>query len=154
MALAKDNTPAKESLAPYKSRPFHLVIRDKLLREQVSVVLALLGFEFVTKHPVTGSYMDNVRRIAKLLAMEDGVFLINPPLMIQRQGGKVKIRKEFSDFFSDLSLLLSKGRRNAMKSISKCVPIFPDMQLTQRREQLILSLAEYGGLRCVYSQAS
>ncbi len=144
MALAKDNTPAKESLAPYKSRPFHLVIRDKLLREQVSVVLALLGFEFVTKHPVTGSYMDNVRRIAKLLAMEDGVFLINPPLMIQRQGGKVKIRKEFSDFFSDLSLLLSKGRRNAMKSISKCVPIFPDMQLTQRREQLILSLAEYG----------
>ncbi len=144
MAQATKSNPANETLAKYKKRPFHLVIRDKVLREQIAVVLALLGFEYVKKHPVTGSYMDNVRRIARLLALEDGVFLINPPLIIQRDGGRVKIRKEFSDFFADLSLILSKGRRDAMKSISKCIPVFPDMQLTQRREQIILSLAEYG----------
>lgn len=144
MAEAAQSPSAKEILAQYKSRPFHLVIRDKLLCEQVAVVLALLGFEYVKKHPVTGSYTDNVRRIATLLALEEGVFLVNPPLVIRRKDGQATIRKEFSDFFSDLSLLLSKGRRNSMKNISKCIPLFADMQLTQRREQIILSLAEYG----------
>ncbi len=139
-----DASALEAQLARYSGTRFHLLIRDQGLREQVGVILALLRFEHVTVLPTTGSYLDNVRRLAGALIRDEGIFLVNPPLALFGDDGKVKVRKELKDFFSDLSLVLAKTRRETMRYVSKCVPIFADIQLTQKRERILTSLAHYG----------
>ena len=147
MAASQPNleTPSpsiEEVLAPYHETAFHLLIRDQVLREQLGVILALLGFVRVRVHQTGGGYLEVVRKTAKLLMTEEGVFLVHPPLVIQAESGQV--RKELPQFFSDVALLLGKNRRDVVKYVAKCVPIFPDIQLTHKREMLLTALARFG----------
>lgn len=135
-------------LAPFKTSPIHIFVRNKVLREQLGVILAIIGFENIKIHPTEGGYLDNARRLAALLIQNDGLFIVNPPLVIYGVGGKSKVQKELAEFFADLSLVLRKPKKEAAKIISRCVPIFPDIQLTQKREKIISGLARYGVTGC------
>lgn len=139
---------ADDRLAPFRERAIHLFVRDKVLREQISVILAILGFINLKVHGTEGGYLDNVRRLAALLIQHEGVFLLNPPLVVYGQGGKAKIKKEFTDFFTDLSLVLGRSKKENFRIVSKCVPIFADIQLTQKREKTIAGLARHGVTGC------
>ncbi len=142
------SVPADETLAPFREHALHLFVRDKVLREQLSVILALLGFINLKVHNTEGGYLDNVRRLAALLVQHEGVFLLSPPLVVYGQGGMARVKKEFTDFFDDLSLVLSKSRKESVKNISKCVPVFADIQLTQKREMIIAGMVRYGVTGC------
>ena len=43
-----------------------------------------------------------------------------------------------------MSLILAKARKDEMRTLSKCVPVFADAQYAQKREQTLLSLYKYG----------
>lgn len=132
----------EEALAPYRATTFHLLIRETVLREQLGVILALLGFEKVRVHSLGGGYLDAVRKTAKLAMTEEGVFLVQPPLTVLTESGQQ--RKELPQFFSDLATLCGKDRRDVIKYVAKCVPVFPDINLTQKREMLLTALARRG----------
>lgn len=149
--MLKSQTPPVQQdpvLAPFNGEPIHVFIRDKILREQLGVILAILGFMDVKVHPTEGAYLDNVRRLAALLVQSEGVFLVNPPLTVYGQAGKGKVTKDLGDFFNDLSLVLQRSKRDAAAIIAKCVPVFPDIQLTQKREKTITALARFGITGC------
>jgi tetratricopeptide (TPR) repeat protein len=134
----------EEALAPYRSTPFHLLIRDGVLREQLGVILALLGFASVKTHPLSPGYLEAVRRTAKIAMTEEGVLLIQPPLLVVTDGGQQ--RKELPQFFADLALLFGKDRRDVTRYMAKCAPVFPDIGLTLKREMLLTALARHGVL--------
>jgi len=138
----------EDLLAPYKEDPLHIFVRDKVLREQLGVILAVLGFINVKNHATEGGYLDNARRLAALLAQNDGLFLVNPPLTVYAQGGASKVRKGLDDFFADLALVMRRPKRDAARIISRCVPVFPDIQLTQKRAKTISTLARFGVTGC------
>lgn len=139
---------SEDILAPYKEEPLHLFVRDKALREQLGVILTILGFMNVKVHPTEGGYLDNVRRLGALLVQSQGIFLINPPLIIYGQGGQGKVVKELPDFFNDLSLVLQRSKKGAAHIIAKCVPVFPDIQFAQKREKTIAAVAGFGVTGC------
>lgn len=136
--------PGNDSLAPYLDSPVNLIIHDRMLRDQLRIILAMLGFGNVTVHPASRNYLENVRQTSQLLMKKKGLFLINPPQAIFGPGGKVRVKKEIPDFFLSVKSLVEKTRRDVLKTMSQCVPIFPDIQLPQKREAMILKLAQHG----------
>lgn len=139
---------SEKELVSFKDEPIHIFVRDKVLREQLGVILAILGFLNIKIHPTEGGYLDNVRRLSSLLIRHEGVFFINPPLTVYGQSGQNKVKKELRDFFEDLDLLLQRTKRRAADYISKCVPVFQDIQLAQKREKNLSMLAGYGVTGC------
>ncbi|AGW13224.1 tetratricopeptide repeat protein [Megalodesulfovibrio gigas] len=133
-----------DPLAPYRSIPIHLFISDPLLREQLRLIFSALKFEFVQEHPPGGGYLESVKILAQLLLQKKGLILANPPRAAMAQGGKVRVAKDVTDFFASLKSLLGRTRREERMVMAKCVPVFQDAQLPQKRELTILQLARFG----------
>lgn len=136
---------AGDPLAPYRDTPIHLFIHDRMLREQLRVIFSALKFSLVEEHATGGGYLESVKLLAQLLLQQkQGLILVNPPQAAVSQGGKVRVAKDITDFFASLKVLLGKGRREEKAMMSKCVPVFQDIQFPQKRELTILQLAKYG----------
>lgn len=136
-----NQTPSSENpLAPFLEKPIHLLISGNVLREQVKVTLTALGFTKITEHPPVQAYAQSVQQLGRfLLQARDALFLVGPPMDGGGSGAK-----EFSDFFSDVRLILDKANRDVMKTLSMCVPIFEDIEFVHKRERIVLSLVEFG----------
>lgn len=131
-----------DPIAPFRGKEVHILVRDTTLREHLKLIFTALKFEKLTVHKMAGGYMDAIRLMAQVLFQKDGLFLVNPPLTVRTDSGEV--RKDLPDFFSSVKVLLAKTGRDPMTLMSKCVPVFEDIEFTQRRENVIVSLAEFG----------
>ncbi len=131
-------------LAPFREKPIHLFIFEKPLREQLRLILSALKFTNVVEHAAGSGYLESVKLLSQLLIKKDGLFLVNPPQAAVSQGGKVRVAKDITDYFSSIKVLLSKARRQETALMAKCVPVFQDIQFTQKRELTILQLSKFG----------
>ena len=137
-------SPAPEATLPesIREKKVHLFIHDQVLPQQSRWALNKLGFQEIGETRVKPGYFEAVRQLPALLSSRPDLVLVNPPLALGPVGKRVT--KEFRDFFSDVSLLLSRTGADPMDRLSLCVPLFTEAQLTEIRERFLLSLAEYG----------
>ncbi len=110
------------------------------------VILQALKFVRITVHPPPNGYLQAMRQLADMLLRqdEDCLFFVNPPLSTVSKDGKSRVSKDLGDFFSGVKLLISRSKKDPIETISKCVPVFTQMQMPQRREQSLLQLAGFG----------
>lgn len=133
-----------DPLEPFRALPVHLLIHDRDLREQLARIFAVLKFENVTAHPRAKGFLDAARQLGSLLLKNpDGLFLICPPLNVYNAQGRVSQQKTLPDFFGAVHTLMAKVRRLDDTRMSRIVPVFADIEFAHKREQTILSLAEY-----------
>ena len=119
-----------------------LFIFDRYLLSQIERVLAALHFSRVAAIPINGGYMESVRQLAPVLRDRPDLVLASPPLVV-RGGGKT-VTKELRDFFSDVRILLSKKDNDGMDLLGRCLPVVVEASLSEIRERLLLTLAEFG----------
>ncbi len=133
----------ENGLAPFLDQPVHVLVHDATLLKQLRIILPALKFSNIIYHDTADGYQRMVVKTARQLIDSDGVFLINPPEYIHGKN-KTAVKKGLPDFFSSVSHLLEKARRDKYDRLSRCVPIFPEIQYTQKRENTLVALAEYG----------
>ena len=119
-----------------------LFVFDRYLLSQIERVMGALHFSRVTAVPINGGYMESVRQLAPVLRDKPDLVLVSPPLVV-RGGGKT-INKELRDFFSDERILLAKGTGGGMDLLGRCLPVIVEASLSEIRERLLLTLAEFG----------
>ena len=129
-------------LEPYLGAKIRLCIFDRMLLSQTQKVLTALKFKDVEAVSVNPGYIESVRQVAALLMEDAELVLLNPPLFVS--SGRTKQEKSYNDFFSDLKILVGRSRRNWMEYLAKGVPILAEASLSEIREMLLMSLAEYG----------
>lgn len=143
MSPPEQNTEAlNQVLAKYADTEIHLLIHDRTIRDQLRVIVTLLGFSNVTMHSLSTGYIDAVQQISQVLLKHQGLVLVDPPLAVRGLDGKVKVKKTLLHFYSDLKMLLSK-RRETLKYMARCVAVYADMQMVQKREQIIRALSRF-----------
>ncbi|MFW5735513.1 MAG: tetratricopeptide repeat protein, partial [Oceanidesulfovibrio sp.] len=141
---ADKSEPNGDVLAPYRDKPFQIYVLDRVLRDQLRVILGALKFSNVTVHKPPLSYFENARTLGQLLLTREGVFLVNPPAYAISPGSKNRIPKELTEYFETVKLVVGSSRRDVMKTLSKCVPVFTDIHFSQKRENTLITLAQYG----------
>lgn len=141
---AEPPEPAADVLAPYRDKPFHLYVMDRSLRDQLKVILEALKFSNVIVHKTPLSYFENARTLGQLLLTREGVFLVNPPGHAVSPGSKTRIPKDLPEYFETVKLVVGNTRRDVMKTLAKCVPVFTDIHFSQKRENTLITLAQYG----------
>lgn len=133
-----------DALAPYRDKPVYLCIYEKSLREQLKLIFSALKFTRVKELSAGSGYLESVKLLAQHLIQNDGLFLVSPPQAAVANGGKVRVSKDLTDFFSGVKVLLSKARRQEHVLLAKCVPVFQEIQFTQKREMTLLQLSKFG----------
>ena len=133
----------ESGLTPFLDQPIHVLVHDSTLLKQLRIILPALKFSNIVYHDTSDGYQRMIVKTARQLIDSDGVFLINPPEFVHGKN-KSSVKKGLPDFFSSVSHLLEKARRNKLERLSRCVPIFPEIQYTQKRENTLVALAEYG----------
>ncbi|TVM30364.1 tetratricopeptide repeat protein [Oceanidesulfovibrio marinus] len=136
--------PTADVLASYRDKPFHIYVIDRVLRDQLKVILEALKFSNVTVHKTPLAYFENARALGQLLLTREGVFLINPPSHAVSPGSKMRIPKELPEYFETVKLVVGNTRRDVMQTLAKCVPVFTDIHFSQKRENTLITLAQYG----------
>ena len=137
-------TPREDPLAQHRDTAVHLFVADAVLRDQLVLIFKALHFTNVTAHKAPTGYLTAIRDLSLLLMKTEGLFLVGPPLTIINAAKKTRTTKELPDFFASVSLLLTQAKRDPMSLLARCVPVFADIQFTQKRENTIVALAEYG----------
>ena len=133
----------ESSLVPYLDQPIHVFVHDSTLLKQLRIILPALKFNNIIYHDTSDGYQRMIINLARQLISSAGVFLISPPEYVHGKG-KSAVKKDLPDFFSSVGHLLEKARRDKYECLSRCVPIFPEIQYTQQRENTLVALAEYG----------
>ena len=134
----------REALAPFLGEPFHIYIVSKVLRERVEIAFKALGFGDVKVHPAKGEFLGCVRDVAKLLMTQQGFFLVGPPMEKVDEKTGNRRERDIAEFYESVSGILDKANRDVMAILSKCVPVYEDIQFVQKRENAIVALAEFG----------
>ncbi len=134
-----------DPLGPFRNEPIHIWVMPQMLREQLRLIFTTLKFTNLTVHPVNPVYVASIKELASLLLRnKGGLFFIQPPLEVYDQTSKVKMAKDWAEFFASVGPLVSRSRTELMHTLARCVPVFEDIEFIHKREKVILSLAEYG----------
>ena len=143
MGPGESGVATADILAEHLDKKIRLFIFDKSTLSQSENFLRALKFNNVEVSPVPASYISAIQQLYLLLKKDDDLILVNPPLTVIN--GKTKIKKDITEYFSELKRLVNqKSKSDSIELLSKCVPIFPEANMLQIREKLILSLAEFG----------
>lgn len=137
---------AEDAFAEHLSTPLTLFITDRLLRGQLRNILSVLKFTDIAVRETSPNFLENARQLCTTLIKMDpkGLVLVNAPLRIKDASGKVKVEKDWSDYFVNVKMLLTKARKEENTYLSRCVPVFSDIRFAQKRENTILSLVQFG----------
>ncbi len=142
-SVAAKNAP--DPLEPFYNLPVHVLVFSAALRDQLKVILATLKFQQVTFHNCDGRFLKSTQDLALILrSLKEGLVLVGPPLEMADTGNKPRPPRDISEFFSIVSTLLTRAKRDPLKSLPLCVPIFEDIEFIHKREGILLRLAEYG----------
>ncbi|MDH5542983.1 MAG: tetratricopeptide repeat protein, partial [Nitrospinota bacterium] len=143
MGPGESGVATADILEEHLDKKIRLFIFDKSTLSQSENFLRALKFNNVEVSPVPASYISAIQQLYLLLKKDDDLILVNPPLTVVN--GKTKIKKDITEYFSELKRLVhQKSKSDSIELLSKCVPIFPEANMLQIREKLLLSLAEFG----------
>ncbi len=134
-----------DPLEPFRNMPVHVLVFPTALRDQLKVILATLKFKQVTFHPCSNRFLKNTQELALILrSLKEGLVLVGPLLEVADITNKTRPPRDISEFFSIVSILLTRAKRDPLKCLPLCVPVFEDIEFIHKREGILLRLAEYG----------